>query len=579
MSDARKYLDASYKYADDIVSGQIPACRFVKLAVDRWFMDLETGHERGLVFDENAASKIFTFISKYCRHYQGEMSGQIIELEPWQCFNIANIFGWLKEDGTRRFRVVYEEVARKNGKTTKLATVGTYLVAGDSEPGAKVYCAATKRDQAREMFDSISQIAKKDSVLQTVMDPQRNVINCETKNSPASRVQLLSAQYNTLDGLNVHGALVDELHAHKDSGVWDVLESAKGARRQPLIWGITTAGKDHNSFCYELRGYAVKVLEGTAVNDSFYSIIYTLDDGDDWTDPSVWIKSNPNLGVSVSISDLEEQCRKAQEIPSARIEFQTKKLNVWVYGDSTWMNMARWNSCSLDSFNELACWQDGVDSELDGLDAYGGLDLASVEDLAALSFCFKLENGKTRFISRGYIPELAFQKRIDSGGHLKVLYTQFKESGLLVVTPGEVADYDFIKADILDACERFNVHEIGFDRWNSSQLVSDLLAENVPMVKMGQGFGSINAPMKELLRLTLSSEIEHNNPLLSFAVSNVVAVSNESGDIKYAKNKVSEKIDPAVASIMALGRCIDNEGDDYDEDEALNSYLSDPALI
>lgn len=553
----RQCLDKAYAYAEAVRSGEILTGRLVQLAVDRWFHDLEHAHKRGLRFDENAAANFFRFSNKYCRHYQGEFSGQIVIFEPWQCFGLANIFGWLREDGTRRFRMVYEEVARKNGKTTKLAAVGTYLTAGDHEPGAKVYCAATKRDQAKEIFDSIAMMAKQDKVLRKAMNPMRNAITSETRNSPHSRIELLSADYDTLDGLNVHGALVDEIHAHRDSGVWDVLESARGARRQPLMWGITTAGKNQSSFCYEQRGYAIRVLECSIPReecDSFFALIYTLDDGDDWTNEHVWIKSNPNLGVSVSLSDLREQCGKAKEMPTARIEFLIKRLNIWVYGESTWMNMERWNGCRDEQLNELACWVPGETSEFDGMDCHGGLDLASVEDLAALSFDFRLPNGRHAFIVRAYLPEDAFNKRMQKGGSLKSLYQRFKDEGALVITPGARCDYDFIERDILAACERFNVKEIGFDRFNSSQLVTNMLEQGVPMVQMGQGTASISAPMKEMLRLTLGGEVRHNNALLSFAMSNVVATVNAAGDIKYDKSKVSEKIDPACAAIMALGR-------------------------
>lgn len=560
---ARDCLDRAYQYARDVKSGKVVACKYVKLAVKRWFDDLKHGEKRGFIFVEELAYEVFDFTHRYCKHYQGDWAGQPIDLSDWQCFIHANVFGWMRlEDGTRRFRIVYEEVARKNGKTTKASSVGTYMAAGDYEPGAKVYCAATKRDQAREVYDSIVMMAKQDAVLSRAMVPLRNSIRCQTRNSPNSRIELLAADYNSMDGFNVHAALVDEIHAHRDSGVWDVLESGRGARRQPIMWGITTAGKDQNGFCYELRGYAIKVLEGSVKDDAFFGIIYTLDEDDDWTDEKVWIKSNPNLGISVSLEDMRDQCRKAKEMPTARIEFLTKRLNQWVYGASTWMNMERWNQAQNKGFHELACWDSEQQSLLDGLACHGGVDLASVEDLTAFALDFKRSDGKHWFIARAYLPQAAFDERLKKGGMLRSLYTQFRDSGHLVITPGEVCDYGFIKRDILAACERFDVKEIAFDRFNSSQLVTDLLEEGVPMVAMGQGTGSVSAPMKEMLRLVLSGQVVHNNPCLTFAVSNVVAPQNAAGDIKFDKSKVSEKIDPAVAAIMALGRSMaldDNE--------------------
>lgn len=578
LDAGRINLDKAYQYAADVQSGKILSCRYVKLSVKRWYSDLEAANDRGFFFSEETAADFFRYANKYCRHYQGEFAGTIITFEPWQAFILANIFGWLRNDGSRRFRTAYEEVARKNGKTTKLAAVGTYLVSGDYEPGAKVYCAATKREQAREVFDSIAMMVKQDKMLCRAMKPLRNIIHSQTKNSPNSSINLLSADYDSMDGLNVHAALVDEIHAHKDSGVWDVLESARGARQQPIMWGITTAGKNQNSFCYEMRGYAIKVLEGSIPAnecDHYFAIIFTIDDEDDWLDEKNWIKANPNLGVSVSLSDMREQCQKAKEMPTARIEFMTKRLNVWVYGEATWMNMEKWNACKDSSFDELACWDPEKESELDGLDCYGGLDLASVEDLCALALDFKKDGGHV-VICRAYLPELGFQKRIQKGGHLRGLYQKFVDEGLLIITPGEVCDYSYIKRDIIRACERFNVKEIGFDRFNSSQLVSDLLEEEVPMVAMGQGIGSINAPMKEMLRLVLSGQVAHNNSLLAFAMSNVVANVNAAGDIKFDKSKVSEKIDPAVAAIMALGRSTVYEEDNA---ESIDDFLMNPVKI
>lgn len=238
---------------------------------------------------------------------------------------------------------------------------------------------------------------------------------------------------------------------------------------------------------------------------------------------------------------MQDQCRKAQEMPTAKIEFQTKRLNIWVYGESTWMNMERWNKCRDESLDDVACWTEGEESEFDGMACHGGLDLASVEDLTALTLDFRDSNGKHTFISRAYLPEAAFQSRIDKGGQLQQVYQRLKDHGCLVITPGDACDYSYIKRDILAACQRFDVKEIAFDRFNSSQLVSDLIEEGVPMVQVGQGTGSISAPMKELLRLVLTDSVRHNNPALSFAMSNVVAVTNAAGDIKFDKSKVSEK--------------------------------------
>lgn len=541
----RQSLDDAYQYAEDIKNGAIPACKLTRQAIDRWYRDLETGGERGLYFDENAAARVFRFFA-YCRHYQGEKAGEPITLEPWQCFIVANVFGWKLADGTRRFRMGYEEVARKNGKTTKLGGIGLYGLVGDGEAGPKIYSAATKRDQAKELFEAASAMVEQSPQLRRAIKQYRGHLS-NPKNF--GRFEPLSADAKSMDGLNVFFGLVDELHAHPTSRVWDVIKSARGSRLQPLIWAITTAGFNRDGICYELRDYAVKVLEQSVEDDAFFAIIYTIDEDDAFDDPAVWAKANPNLGVSVSVKDMQDQCRMAKAMPSEMTEFLTKRLNVWTYGESKWMGMESWNACQAD-YNVLDPWDDQAATDFDGQPCHGGLDLASVEDIASFKLVFTV-NGKKRVIGRDYMPEATLAERLKKGQNFM---ERFRESGHLVVTPGNVIDYEWIKADILAACERFDVKEIAFDRWNSSQLVNDLMEQGVPMVAFGQGFASMNAPMKELMRLVLTGEMEHNDPLLTWAVSNLVTDTNPAGDIKPAKDKVKEKIDPAVALIMAIGR-------------------------
>jgi len=563
----REWLDRAYQYAADVKSGRQVAGRYVKLAVDRFYDDLEHGHKRGIYFDERSAARFFRFVARYCRHYQGELAGKPIDFSPHQCFIEANVYGWLRADGTRRFRSTYEEVARKDGKTTRLSAAGLYGLVGEQEPGAKVYSAATQKDQARELFTSAQAMVRQSPGLRQFLEAREHDIRSREGHCV---FKPLASKTDSLDGLNVYLGLVDEIHAHPTSAVWDVLESAKGARRQPLMRGITTAGFNRKGFGYEQRGYAVKVLERAVEDDSFFAIIYTLDteDMERWDDERVWIKANPNLGVSVKLDDLRDQCRKAKEMPSAKVEFLTKRLNIWTYAESLWMGMDKWHQCRVD-FDSLAPWTPGTRSDLDGAECHGGLDLASVEDMCAFRLVFPGPDGARRTIGRAYLPQAALERRLRKGD--KTL-EQFRDSGHLVVLPGETIDYDWIKADILAACERFDVRGIAFDRWNSSQLVNDLMAEGVPMVKFGQGFGSMSAPMKELMRLVLTGKLEHNDPLLTWAVSNVVADTNPAGDIKPDKSKVSEKIDPAVALIMAIALAMgSDEGD-------LRDFLMDPII-
>jgi phage terminase large subunit-like protein len=542
---ARKYLDLAYDYAADVESGAIVACKWVKLAVKRWYRDLETGGDRGLYFDENAAARVFRF-SGYCRQYEGEYAGQSLELQGWQCFIIANVFGWMRADGTRRFRIAYEKVARKNGKSTKLAFIASYGLLGDKEGGPRVYSAATKRDQAKELYDAaeamIDQSPKLSRLVKTYND---RIVAKKTR----GRLQPLSKDSKSMDGLNVHFGLIDELHAHRDSSTWDVIKSARGARKQPLIWAITTEGFLTDGPDADQQEYATKVLEGAIEDDSYFAIIYTLDDPKKWDQEEEWIKANPNMGVSVSLSDMREQCRMAKEIPTERIEFLTKRLDLKVRGEAKWMNLESFIKCKAD-YQDQEPFLDEPSGENRGADAWGGLDLSSVEDITALSFTIRTKKGKTKTFSRGYLPEGALARRLKKGDKSM---EKFVQEGVLVLTPGETVDYDYIKADIRKGCAYFNVQGIAFDRWNSNQLVNDMIAEGVPMIEFGQGFGSMSTPMKELMVRVLNQTVEYNNSLLYWAMSNLVADINPAGDVKPAKDKIKEKIDPVVSLIMALG--------------------------
>lgn len=541
----RKYLDLAYDYAADIESGAIVACKWVKLSVKRWYRDLETGGDRGLYFDENAAARVFRF-SGYCRQYEGEYAGLPLELQGWQCFIIANVFGWMREDGTRRFRIAYEKVARKNGKSTKLAFIANYGLLGDNEGGPRVYSAATKRDQAKELYDAAeAMIAQSPKLSRLVKTYNDRIVAKKTR----GRLQPLSKDSKSMDGLNVHFGLIDELHAHRDSSTWDVIKSARGARKQALIWAITTEGFLTDGPDADQQEYAIKILEGAIEDDSYFAIIYTLDDPKKWDQEEEWIKANPNMGVSVGLSDMREQCRMAKEIPTERIEFLTKRLDIKVRGEAKWMNLESFIKC-LAEYNDQEPWSDDPSGENRGADAWGGLDLSSHEDITALSLTIRLKNGKTKIFSRGYLPTEALARRLKKGD--KSL-ERFVQEGTLVLTPGQTVDYDYIKADIRKACAYFNIQGIAFDRWNSNQLVNDMLGEGVPMIEFGQGFGSMSTPMKELMVRVLNQTIEYNNSLLYWAMSNLVADINAAADIKPAKDKIKDKIDPVAALIMALG--------------------------
>lgn len=541
----RKYLDMAYQYAEDVRAGVVPVCRLTRLAVDRWFRDLETAGGRGLHFDENAAARVFRF-SGYCRQYEGEFAGLPLELQGWQCFEIANIFGWLREDGTRRFRVAYIRVPRKNGKTTKVAYVGCYGLLADGEGGPRVYSAATKRDQAKELYDAALAMLEQSPKLSSMVRPYADRVACPRNRG---RLQALSKDSKSMDGLNVHYGLIDELHAHPTSAVWDVVKSARGARKQPLIIAITTAGFIPDGVDADQLSYATRVLEGAVDDDSYFALIYTVDDPEKWDQESEWRKANPNWGVSVNPDDMREQYRMALEIPTERIEFMTKRLNIAMRGEAKWMNLERLKRCEID-YDDQAPWSGN--HEFKGAAAWGGLDLSSVEDMTALTFTIT-QKSKTRTFVRVYLPQGALDRRLAKGD--KSL-ERFVVTGHLQLTPGETVDYEYIKRDLREALSYFDVQAIAFDRWNSNQLVNDMLAEGAPMIEFGQGFGSMSAPMKELMVRVLNQQLEYSNPLFYWCAANLVTETNPAGDIKPDKSKVKEKIDAAVATVMALGMMI-----------------------
>lgn len=559
-------IERAWQYADDVRSGRRVENRLIKLAVDRFYRDIENGHKRGLRLDENAAARKFNFTARYCRHSKGKWKGQPLDLSPFQCFKELNIYGWLREDGTRRFRTIYDDVARKNGKTTELAAAGLYGMVGDNESGAEVYSVATKKEQARLLFDESTRMVSQDRVLRGMVRRLRNTL---THHDSFSKFEPLAAESKSLDGLNTSTGLVDEFHAHPDASLWNVLKSSSGSRAQPLHWIITTAGFQQQCICFEVRDYAIKVLEGVFEDDAFFALVYTLDEGDDWTDEANWPKANPNLGISVSLEYLREQFRQALATPSERANFMTKHLNVWVNAEFAHVDLLKFSQCRLrDDEDNIIDYQL---QDLTGLKCKSGLDAGITTDISSFVMTFEMPDGKKAYFGRHYLPEDTVKKRVEKSN---VPYDQWARDGWLVLTPGNVTDYNFIKHDILDFCKLFPDIEIAYDRYNVSQLVNDLVAEEIEMVEFGQGYVSMNPAMREVDRLYLTGEFVHNgDPVLLWAASNVVAQKDPAGNIKPSKDKSKEKIDPYVALIMSAGLWL------KDESEVPNIYDTEDLLV
>ena len=512
------------------------------MARERDAADLATGKDRGLWFDTDAANRVVAFFS-YLSHWKGEWAGKPFELAEWQIADIVYpLFGWKRGDGTRRYRMGYIEIPRKNGKSTFAAGVGLYLLAADGEPGAEVYSAATKKDQAKIVFNDARNMAKASAELRKIVDVLTNAVTVPKK---GSTFQPLGADSNTLDGLNPHGIIMDELHAHKDRQVWDVMITALGARRQPLMLAITTAGTYRpESIGQEQHDHAVKVLEGSLVDDSYFAYIVGADDDDDWRSPETWIKANPNLGTSVKLDYIREQAKRAADTPGALNTFLRLHLNRWTQQVTRWLDMEDWNACNFRA----------RPGSLDGAECFGGLDLASTSDLAAFVLVFPDVNGTYDVISKFWCPEdtIDIRSRRD-----RVPYSDWVRDGHIIATPGNVIDLDYIRRDINELGELYNVVEIGYDRWGAQHIQTQLTNDGFEVVPIGQGFAGMSAPSKATEVLVKRRELAHGaNPVMRWMASNVTVEEDAAGNKKPSKVKSTEKIDGIVALIMAVDRAV-----------------------
>ena len=528
-------LHPAEQYAQQVFNGEVLVCEYVTLAIKRYYNDLENALDKGWYFDRKAAQRAISFIEKL-KHTKGKWAGQRFKLEPWQQFILWNIFGWMKTDGTRRFRYVYVEIARKNGKTALSAGIGLYMLFADGEARPEVYSAATVKDQARICFSDAVEIVKKTD-LKNYLSPYRNSIVYELK---GGTMKPLSSDYGTHDGLNPSCGIIDEFHAHKDSGMFDVIKSAFGARRQPLMFIITTAGFNKNGACYAYRSNVIKVLQGINEDDSLFGIIYTLDSKEEWDNPKMWIKSNPNLGVSVFPEYLSDQVNDAKNRPEAVRNVMTKNVNLWVDAEKTWILDDMWQKCIGTTDRE----------SLRGCQCWGGLDLSNVSDITAYVLLFH-ENDHFQLLPFFWIPE---EKMLEKIRKENINYDKWVQHGYVKVTAGNILDYDFVKADILQIVEEFDLQSTAYDRWNASQTIIDLQNEGMECSPFGQGYGSMGAPTKEFEKIVLTQKLEHfGNPVLRWMIASTVVKTDPAGNIKPDKEKSVQKIDGIVASIMALG--------------------------
>lgn len=552
------YIERAQQYMRDVLDGTILACKWVRLAVQRQADDLlrPPSDEWPWVFDPEIAARPCAFI-ELLPHIKGKWAreGRTIDLEPWQCFILTTVFGWVHhETRLRRFLEAYEEEARKNGKSAKGSGLLLYMLTADGEHGAECYTAATTRDQARIVFDDAKAMAERSPGLRThlglaIMQHSLTVAHTSSKATP------LAAEGSTLDGLNVHFALLDELHAHKTRAVYDVIDSARGAREQSLLWTITTAGTDRSGICYERRTHITKILDKVIVDERVFGIIYTLDDGDDHFDPKVWIKANPNLGKSVQLDELMAQARKAEAMPSALSNFLTKRLNVWVSGESPWMDMRAWERCAQGL---------SLESIPDGSRVWMGLDLAQKKDFAALSLVWESEVLRPgpdgvhvpvrvwNVCTRMYLNELAIQE--SGNAHL----AGWARQDYVVVTDGDLTDFDVIADDMRTYCRRFDVQEIAFDPALSMYFAGKLIAEGMPLVEIQQRAVFFTPALIQVENMVREGNLQHEgNPVMAWMVSNLVVKKSKFNELMApTKEREENKIDGPLSMLMALGRAL-----------------------
>ena len=522
-------------YVQDVLSGKRVAGKSERSAVERYLRDKATALDKGFYLDSEAGSKAVNFIQKL-KHTKGRWAGQYLDLEPWQIFIVYQIFAWKKADGTRRFRYAYVQVARKNGKTALAAGIALYMLYAEQEPRAEVYSVATVKDQAKLCFNDSVAIVKNTTLSQR-MRVFRDSILYEPR---GSYFKPLSSDDGVHDGYSPYCVIVDEYHAHKDNGMMDVMRSGIGARTQPLIFIITTAGFNKNYPCYAYMNNAKNVMAGIVEDDSLFSIIFEMDPEDDWTDPAVWPKANPNLGVSVDYEYIAGEVKDAQNRPEAVRNVKTKNLNMWVDAETTWILDEVWQQCADDI----------TIKDLIGCPCWGGLDLSNNSDITAYVLAFKVGD-KVALLPKFWIPEDKLQEKITK---VNVSFAEWVQMGYISTTPGNVTDYDYVEQDILQLNQEYDVTSSAYDRWNSSQTIIHLQDEGLELSPFGQGYGSMSAPSKEFEKLALQGKIIHfNNPVLRWMLASTTISTDPAGNIKPDKRKSSQKIDGIVASIMAIG--------------------------
>lgn len=528
MTRKKKYI----QYAEDVLSGKIVTGHYIKLAAERFFRLMYDGRYE---FREDKVEQVCEFIS-IIHHYTGKHAGKPFVLEAWQEWIVASMYGfYLRGTNERLVQSAYIEMARKQGKSAFASALCLYHLIADGEMNAEVYMAANSKDQAKVSFNMASNFSKMLDPGKEFLNPYRDTIKYERT---LSFLKVLAADSSKLDGPNASMYLIDEYHAAKNSGVKDVLQSSQGMRENPMAVIITTAGFDRLGVCYQYREMCTEVVSGLKEDDTLFIAIYCLDKEDDWKDEAVWVKSNPNLGITVQTKYLKTQVRKAINTPSDEVGIKTKNLNIWCDAEKTWIKDDYILSASANVNLE----------EYNGLDCFIGVDLSSTSDLTSFSVMIPTTE-KMVWKTFYFLPEAALTEK-----RFKELYGEWARQGVLCITPGNVVDYDFILNKIMEIGQILNIVTIGYDSWNATQFVINCTEKGLPMEPYSQSIGNFNKPTKELERLLLSGvAVIDNNIITRHCFRNVVMARDKNGNTKPSKQYEEKKIDGVIAMIEALG--------------------------
>lgn len=528
MIRQKKYI----QYAEDVLSGKIVTGNYIKLAAARFFRLMS---DERYEFREDKVEQVCEFIS-IIHHYTGKHAGKPFILEAWQEWIVASMYGfYLKGTNERLVQSAYIEMARKQGKSAFASALCLYHLIADGEMNAEVYMAANSKDQAKVSFNMASNFSKMLDPGKEFLDPYRDTIKYERT---LSFLKVLAADSSKLDGPNASMYLIDEYHAAKNSGVKDVLQSSQGMRENPMAVIITTAGFDRLGVCYQYREMCTEVVSGLKEDDTLFIAIYCLDKEDDWKDEAVWVKSNPNLGVTVQPKYIKTQVKKAINTPSDEVGIKTKNLNIWCDAEKIWIKddyiLAASANVNLEDYS--------------GLDCFIGVDLSSTSDLTAFSVMIPTTE-KMVWKTFYFLPEAALTEK-----RFKELYGEWARLGALCITPGNVVDYDFILNKIMEIGHILNIVTIGYDSWNATQFVINCTEKGLPMEPYSQSIGNFNKPTKELERLLLSGvAVIDNNIINRHCFRNVVMARDKNGNTKPSKQFEEKKIDGVIAMIEALG--------------------------